>query len=133
MLNSLEVRAVFLDADLAEFVRKLPSHQKYRRGARKRVLKRAVARLLPKDILQRRKKGFGIPIADWLRSMPAVQATPAAPGADFKIVRAMDLEHRSGQKDHRLFLWTWHVLQRHQLGGADTTAHRAENARQTFG
>ncbi|MDA1040235.1 MAG: asparagine synthase (glutamine-hydrolyzing) [Planctomycetota bacterium] len=69
MLHSLEVRTPFLDTALAEYVNGLPSHYKYRRGVTKRLLKDAVARsgLLPTSIIHRRKKGFGIPVARWMR------------------------------------------------------------------
>ena len=52
------------------FCQRLPSHFKIRRGQRKHLLKKALTGLLPKDILQR-KKGFGIPLAAWLRQMDA--------------------------------------------------------------
>jgi len=69
MLHSLEVRAPFLDTALAEFVNGLPPHFKYHRGTTKRLLKQAVVAsgLLPKWLAQRRKKGFGIPVARWMR------------------------------------------------------------------
>ena len=68
MMVSLESRAVFLDNDLVEFCRRLPYRFKYRNGTRKYLLKKALAPLLPKAVLSRRKKGFGIPLAKWLKS-----------------------------------------------------------------
>jgi asparagine synthase (glutamine-hydrolysing) len=69
MLHSLEVRSPFLDTALAEYVNRLPSHYKHHRGVSKRVLKDALLRsgLLPSSIVTRRKKGFGIPVARWMR------------------------------------------------------------------
>ena len=69
MLHSLEVRTPFLDTALAEYVNALPSSYKYRRGTTKRLLKDAALRsgLLPPAIVNRRKKGFGIPVAKWMR------------------------------------------------------------------
>jgi asparagine synthase (glutamine-hydrolysing) len=73
MLHSLEVRAPFLDTALVDFVNRLPSGLKYRFGSRKYLLKLAVSRLpgrsrlLPKQIVNRSKKGFGIPVAQWIR------------------------------------------------------------------
>lgn len=69
MLHSLEVRTPFLDTALVEYVNGLPSHYKYHRGVTKRILKDALLRsgiLLP-AIIHRRKKGFGIPVARWMR------------------------------------------------------------------
>jgi asparagine synthase (glutamine-hydrolysing) len=69
MLHSLEVRSPFLDTALVEYVNGLPSSYKYRRGTTKRLLKDALVRsgLLPPGIVHRRKKGFGIPVARWMR------------------------------------------------------------------
>ncbi len=69
MLHALEIRSPFLDTALAEYVNRLPSWMKYRRGRTKFLLKQAVLRsgLLPKSIVKRRKKGFGIPVARWIR------------------------------------------------------------------
>ena len=111
MLNSLETRAVFLDNDLVEFCRKLPHRFKFRLGERKYLLKRVARRLLPPEIVKRRKKGFGVPIAAWLRD--ASFERPLAPLAGVRVDyarRAFDA-HRAGSADHRLFLWSWIALQ----------------------
>ena len=63
MMVSLESRAVFLDNDLVEFCRRLPYRFKYRNGTRKYLLRKALAPLLPREVLMRRKKGFGIPMS----------------------------------------------------------------------
>jgi asparagine synthase (glutamine-hydrolysing) len=111
MMSSLESRAVFLDNDLVAFCRRLPHRFKYRNGVRKYLLKRALERDLPADILRRPKKGFGIPIAKWLRSEPAVLPLDPVPGIRMDLVRRAWTEHRAGRKDHRLFLWSWLSLQ----------------------
>lgn len=65
------VRYPFLDVDLVEYTGRLAAHWKVR-GARKRVLfKRAMAEVLPAAILRKRKQGFGLPVAVWLRDDPA--------------------------------------------------------------
>ncbi|MBF0293675.1 MAG: asparagine synthase (glutamine-hydrolyzing), partial [Magnetococcales bacterium] len=70
MLISLEVRAPFLDNDVVAFARRLPHEFKMRRGVRKYLLKRAMTGLLPDTIIHRKKKGFGIPVAEWLETVP---------------------------------------------------------------
>jgi asparagine synthase (glutamine-hydrolysing) len=65
MMNSLEVRAPFLDIELVNLVRKIPHQYKYRNGERKYILKKALEPVLPKEILYRKKKGFGIPLGQW--------------------------------------------------------------------
>ena len=65
MAHALEVRSPFLDVDLLEFAARLPVSMKLRGLSRKRVLKAAVADLLPREILNRRKHGFGLPLDRW--------------------------------------------------------------------
>ena len=67
MACGLEVRAPFLDAELVDFMQSLPPSFKFGRNQTKRLLKRAAAGRLPASILARPKKGFGIPVASWLR------------------------------------------------------------------
>lgn len=111
MMHSLETRAVFLDNDLVEFVRRLPHHLKYHNGERKFLLKKAVAGLVPTDIINRKKKGFGIPLAQWLREVPAALPTISLPGMKAEPFLGYWKEHRTGRRDHRLALWGWLSLQ----------------------
>ena len=67
MAVSLEVRAPFLDPNVAEFAASLPANYKLRGGKSKYILKRAVADLLPSFVTRRSKKGFGVPVAEWLK------------------------------------------------------------------
>src|SRR4029079_17000296 len=67
MACGLEVRAPFLDASLVDAMQRLPAEFKYGRGQTKRLLRAAVSGRLPPTILSRPKKGFGIPVARWLR------------------------------------------------------------------
>lgn len=69
MLNSLEVRAPFLDYRLIEFAfRKVPSHLKATVVDKKILLKRLTARLLPPEFDRLRKQGFSIPLVEWLKN-----------------------------------------------------------------
>lgn len=69
MLNSLELRAPFLDYRLIEFaLSKVPSHLKATQTDKKILLKRLTARILPPDFDQQRKQGFSIPLRDWLKA-----------------------------------------------------------------
>jgi len=67
MMNSLEVRAPFLDTELAEFICRLPVSLKMNGFVRKYLLKKAAVRTVPKKIVYRSKKGFGIPLAAWFK------------------------------------------------------------------
>lgn len=69
MLNSLEIRAPFLDYRLIEFAfSRVPSRYKATTIERKILLKKLVSRILPAEFDQHRKQGFSIPLAYWLRS-----------------------------------------------------------------
>jgi len=67
MAHSLETRVPFLDPVVAELALALPDAAKVRRLAQKRLLRRAVAPLLPAEIVRGKKEGFSIPAAAWLR------------------------------------------------------------------
>ena len=67
MAHSLELRVPFLDQRVAEFAFALPTALKVRGFAKKRLLRRAVAPLLPREIVHGRKQGFSVPLAAWLR------------------------------------------------------------------
>jgi asparagine synthase (glutamine-hydrolysing) len=111
MMNSLESRAVFLDNDVVDFCRRLPTRLKYRNGERKYLLRRALKGVIAPEILRRPKKGFGIPLAKWLREFPAEPLLAPLPGVKMDKIAAMWREHRTGRADHRLLLWSWLSLQ----------------------
>jgi asparagine synthase (glutamine-hydrolysing) len=111
MMCSLETRAVFLDNDFVEFCRRLPSRFKLRNGERKYLLKKVARSLLPQSIVDRHKKGFGIPLAKWLREIPATPPLEHLSGVCINYAKRTFTEHRGGNADHRLFLWSWIVMQ----------------------
>ena len=67
MAHSLELRVPFLDQRVAEFALGLATPLKVRGFAKKRLLRQALAPLLPKEIVSGPKQGFSIPLAAWLR------------------------------------------------------------------
>ena len=75
MAANLEVRVPFLNVELVELAARLPPALKLRGLKRKYILKRAAEKLLPKDVVWRKKAGFGAPIRAWLRGplMPLVK------------------------------------------------------------
>jgi asparagine synthase (glutamine-hydrolysing) len=118
MMVSLEVRAPFLDNDVVAFARRIPHEYKYRNGMTKYLLKRSLEGILPPDIVHRKKKGFGVPLARWLKDWREPEAASRWPGPDLAWVRQRWTEHRAGTADHRLFLWCWIVLQNHLFASA---------------
>jgi asparagine synthase (glutamine-hydrolysing) len=67
MAVSLETRAPFLDRNVIEFAWTLPMHMKIRDGQGKWLLRGLLDRYLPRELVQRPKMGFGIPLDTWLR------------------------------------------------------------------
>ena len=118
MLNSLEVRAPFLDRHLAEFALKLPRRLKLRGRTRKYVLKRLAYRYLPPAIVNRRKHGFAVPISHLLRTLfrercrdvLLSRANPVANWFKHAAIEALLNEHDSGRHDHGKKLWALYVL-----------------------
>ena len=111
MMNSLEVRSPFLDLDLVEFVSRLPTHLKFRRGRTKYLFKEAMRPFLPADVVNQRKHGFAVPMASWLRGnwmAPAVPTWPRAPRRDF--IERKRAAHQAGRENNALFLWSVWLL-----------------------
>jgi len=119
MAVSLEVRAPFLDPRVAEYAASLPLEYKLKGNKGKYILKKAVEDLLPKSIINRPKKGFGIPIAEWLKSrLNPLMHDLLAPerlkkqdlfNTDF--VQKLIKEHETNVASHHKQLWTLLVFQ----------------------
>src|SRR6185295_3806673 len=67
MANSLEVRCPLLDHKFMELIASMPSSLKLRRQTGKYIFKKAMEQHLPKEVIYRKKMGFGIPLAEWFR------------------------------------------------------------------
>jgi asparagine synthase (glutamine-hydrolysing) len=113
MAHSLEVRVPFLDTAVTELALAVPGSRHLRGFQKKRLLRRAVAPLLPRRILHGRKRGFSIPAAAWLRGdLRSFARDVLAPDT----VRAQGLfrpqaverllaEHEAGSADHSRQIW----------------------------
>ena len=81
MAVSLECRVPLLDHELVELAARIPHDVKIRGGRLKHLMKAALSRVLPDDILHRKKRGFGTPMGAWLkRESRAAAARPAGGG-----------------------------------------------------
>ena len=82
MSTSLEGREPFLDQHIIEWAAQLPSDFKYHNGQKKYILKQIVHQYIPKEMMERPKMGFGIPVQDWLakelKSLVEEHLKPAA-------------------------------------------------------
>ncbi len=114
MANSLEVRVPLLDHEIVEFVLTLPPSLRLHGLSKKHVLKHAIASLLPKPILRRRKRGFNVPIARWLRrDLRGLVAEYLSPSMvrrqgcfDPAIVSELVRRHDDGRVDYGRNLWS---------------------------
>ena len=119
MACSLELRTPFLDHRLIEFAAGLPSELRVRRFNLKYVLKKAVEKWLPREIVYRQKRGFSVPIASWMRQglKPLLDETLGKEQLkrdglfDAAFVRRLLEEHWNGRADHRKSLWTLFCFQ----------------------
>jgi asparagine synthase (glutamine-hydrolysing) len=124
MANSLEARSPFLDHKLMEFAASLPADLKLRGMETKYLLKHTLSDIVPKEILHRKKMGFGVPIDVWFRNDLKEMAYDLLLGKRcvergyFKkesVQRLLD-EHVSEQYDHSYRIWAllfmelWHKM-----------------------
>jgi asparagine synthase (glutamine-hydrolysing) len=119
MANSLEARSPFLDHRVIEFAASLPESIKLRGTETKYLLKKVASRVVPREVLYRKKMGFGVPLTHWLRgelkeflretllSEKSLRRGLMKPGA----VRQMVDEHTGGERDHVAKLWTLLMLE----------------------
>ena len=113
MANSLEARVPLLDHRVVEFAASLPESMKLRGSQRKYLLRKAACRLLPADIIHRKKQGFPIPIDRWLRreAEPLLrdllneQTLKQRGYFEPKFVDQMIKQHVAGLANHSTELW----------------------------
>jgi asparagine synthase (glutamine-hydrolysing) len=113
MAHSLEVRVPLLDHVLVEWATTLPAELRLNPRGSKFVLKTALGPYLPSAILRRRKMGFAVPLAAWLRGSLAAPVERALAAPAFADVGLFDLaavhrlieQHRSGRSDHGRLIW----------------------------
>ena len=120
MAVGLEVREPLLDHRLVEFGARLPVAMRVRGATGKWLMKRAMRRYLPDEILTRRKMGFVTPISAWFRGPLAAEARHIVRGSalgetgwfDAKALETIVAEHQSGRTDHGRLLWQLLMLDR---------------------
>lgn len=116
----LEVRAPFLDTALVRFACQIPPQLRQRGGVSKYVLKRALRGRLPPEIIDRKKQGFGVPVARWMKEdlQPMLRDELAPEKLKRQGVFRPDLvqrlieDHVSGRRDRRKVLWTLLTFER---------------------
>lgn len=113
MYASLEVRAPFLDTNVINFLNSLPKNYKIKGNNGKRILKDLMRNKLPNEIIDRPKKGFGIPVSLWLRNELKDNVAELLSEKNIKqqglfewnYVDKLIKEHNSLKQNHRKLLW----------------------------
>jgi asparagine synthase (glutamine-hydrolysing) len=120
MAVSLEAREPLLDHRLVEFAAKLPAKLRLRGSSGKWLMKKALGRYLPEEILHRRKMGFVTPISAWFRGPLAAEAAAVAASPAFAelgwfdpaAIARLAADHRAGRAEHGRTLWQLLMLER---------------------
>jgi asparagine synthase (glutamine-hydrolysing) len=119
MLVSLEARVPILDHKLVEFAARIPARIKIKGRERKYLLKKTAEQLLPKNLVYRRKMGFAVPIAEWIKTEwkdmihELLKSKRALARENFNpnfVTRLLN-EHKIGRRNHDILLWTLMVLE----------------------
>jgi asparagine synthase (glutamine-hydrolysing) len=113
MAASIESRVPFLDHELVEHVVRMPTRFKVRGLTTKAVLREALRKRVPREILRRKKLGFPVPFARWAREgfAASVRSTVLGPRAlarelfDPAVIERLAAEHESGAANHADRLW----------------------------
>jgi asparagine synthase (glutamine-hydrolysing) len=119
MAHSIESRVPLLDNQVVDFAAGIPAGLKIKNGRKKHILKEAAAKLLPPEILNRRKQGFAVPVGGWFRGdlreffSDVLLSRPARERGYFndRFVNRLIREHVSGRRDHTLRLWALVVFE----------------------
>jgi asparagine synthase (glutamine-hydrolysing) len=123
MAVSLEARAPLLDHKLIDFVTRIPASMKLAGGGTrletKHLLKRAVSDLVPPEILQRPKQGFGVPIQEWINEQLRDRIRDTLNDASTRqrgyinpaYLDVLLSEHERGRRDHSMGLWALLMLE----------------------
>lgn len=120
MANSLEARAPLLDHHLAEFAARLPEKFKLRGNTSKYLLKRVAEKYIPAELVHKKKRGFAIPLAHWLRTDLAEllqdtvnsQAFADRDVFDVRAARRLAHEHVNGVRNNSETLWAMLVFEK---------------------
>jgi asparagine synthase (glutamine-hydrolysing) len=113
MATSIEARVPFLDHKLVEYAMGVPRSLKVEGRSGKHVLKRALEEILPRDVLYRRKRGFGAPVEGWFRGESAAELEARVMNStlrrrdffDYAFIARLFDEQRRGARDWGFHLW----------------------------
>jgi len=113
MACGLETRLPLLDHRIVEFSWRLPLAMKYRSGKSKWLLRQVLYRYVPKNLIERPKMGFSVPVGKWLRGplkewgadLLHASNTQSSGLLNKKVILSIWQEHQTGRYDHSQKLW----------------------------
>ena len=120
MLSSLECRAPFLNKKLWQFTNSLPSNYLIKNSSKKHILKESFKDVFPSNFLEKSKKGFGVPVGDWLRSILKDELMFLCDKSfiedqnlfNYNYVQEIVNRHLSGLEDNTFKVWTYFCFQK---------------------
>jgi asparagine synthase (glutamine-hydrolysing) len=119
MASSIELRPPFLDPRVVDFAFGLPSNIKVHRGQTKWIVKEVARKYVPRDLVDRPKNGFKVPLGSWLRgelhdavrSLVLDDRSAVAPFVDLRTVRRLLDDHRAAKADRTKEVWALLTLE----------------------
>ncbi len=118
MAYSVEVRSPFLDYRVIEYARSLPMHFRYEKGRQKKILRDILKDYIPEEIFDQPKRGFAVPIGDWMRTELKEEVLEAlndeflnsVPNLNVPKFKSLLSEHMTKKEDHTPHIWKLYVL-----------------------
>jgi asparagine synthase (glutamine-hydrolysing) len=120
MLTSLECRAPFLNKDLWNYTNQLPESYLMNGWDKKHILKEAFKQYFPKDFLNKSKRGFGVPVGDWLKTNLSSELRSYIDKSfierqsifEYDSISSMVNNHQQGKIDNTFRVWTFFCFQK---------------------
>jgi asparagine synthase (glutamine-hydrolysing) len=120
MAHSLEVRVPILDHEFVEWAASLPADLRFRKGAGKYILKKALGAHVDEEVLYRPKMGFAVPMAKWFRGPLYGEISTALEKGSIRTCNLVDCDfaaslaeaHLKGRQDHSAVLWALLMFER---------------------
>jgi asparagine synthase (glutamine-hydrolysing) len=118
MAYSVEVRSPFLDYRVIEYARTLPMHFRYEKGRQKKILRDILKEYIPEEVFNQPKRGFAVPIGNWMRSELKEEFMTAlnddflnkVPNLNVDKFKTMLEEHMNNKQSHTPNIWKLFVL-----------------------
>lgn len=120
MKNSLEARVPFLDSKIVEFAFSIPTDLKIKKRNKKYILKETFKSILPKETIDYRKKGFGVPVDYWFRNELKESISNLLNESfikeqgifNYEYIQKLLKDHIEGKENHKGKLWNLYVFQK---------------------